>query len=143
MRVGKDESEQAFDDDVSQVARLRGLRVSQPALARLMSYDYPGNVRELRNLLERASVMCDGEVISAEHLPDHVRASAGTQASMPSALSGDGAQGGGTATLRAIEADLLRSRVATHRGTRKELARMLGVSERTLYRKLTRIAPPE
>jgi two-component system response regulator HydG len=44
------------------------------ALWLLQTYDYPGNVRELRNVLERASLMCDGDVIGVEHLPPELQA---------------------------------------------------------------------
>ena len=124
------------DTLLRRVARSRTLRLSQPALALLVAYDYPGNVRELRNILERASVMCDGEVIGAEHLPDAVRAAGMTAPS----LARTAADASTPVTLRAIEADRLRQLSAAHQGTRKELARKLGVSERTIYRKLKRIS---
>ncbi len=123
------------DTLLRRVARSRTLRLSQPALALLVAYDYPGNVRELRNILERASVMCDGEVIGAEHLPDAVRAAG----AMDHARARSAADIGPPVTLRAIEADRLRQLSAAHQGTRKELALKLGVSERTIYRKLKRI----
>lgn len=124
------------DTLLRRVARSRTLRLSQPALALLVAYDYPGNVRELRNILERASVMCDGEVIGAEHLPDAVRV-AGTMDGAPARSAEDV---GTPVTLRAIEADRLRQLSAAHQGTRKELALKLGVSERTIYRKLKRLS---
>jgi DNA-binding NtrC family response regulator len=123
------------DTLLRRVARSRTLRLSQPALALLVAYDYPGNVRELRNILERASVMCDGEVIGTEHLPDALRAAA-TADPTPARAAADA---GRPLTLRAIEADRLRQINSAHQGTRKELARKLGVSERTIYRKLKRI----
>jgi len=46
---------------------------SQEALAQLSSYDYPGNVRELRNMVEYAVMVCPGEQVLPEHLPPHVR----------------------------------------------------------------------
>jgi DNA-binding NtrC family response regulator len=42
------------------------------ARAALVDHDWPGNVRELHNALERAVILCDGELITAEHLPLHV-----------------------------------------------------------------------
>jgi two-component system response regulator HydG len=122
------------DTLLRRVARSRTLRLSQPALALLISYDYPGNVRELRNILERASVMCDGEVIGPEHLPESVRTA--TQASGSPTLQAAGKKSEACVSLRKIEADLLRTHIATHQGTRKALALRLGVSERTIYRKL-------
>ena len=123
------------DTLLRRVARSRTLRLSQPALALLVAYVSPGNVRDLRNSLERASVMCDGEVIGTEHLPDGVRAAE----TMDCAPARSTADIGMPVTLRAIEADRLRQLSAAHQGTRKELALKLGVSERTIYRKLKRI----
>ena len=128
------------DSLLRRVARSRTLRLSQPALALLVAYDYPGNVRELRNVLERASVMCDGEVIGPEHLPDAIR-NAGKAGRLPEPSATGVANGSCSLTpVRGIEDDLLRTFLATHQGTRKELALRLGVSERTIYRKLSRIA---
>ena len=127
------------DSLLRRVARSRTLRLSQPALALLVAYDYPGNVRELRNVLERASVMCDGEVISPEHLPDAMRNAGKTGRLLDPIVKGVAEDTCSPTTLRGIEDDLLRTFVATHQGTRKELALRLGVSERTIYRKLARI----
>jgi PAS domain S-box-containing protein len=46
---------------------------SREALALLSAYDYPGNVRELKNMVEYAVMVCAGEMITPEHLPPHVR----------------------------------------------------------------------
>ncbi len=53
--------------------RKQVLGFSEEALALLSSYDYPGNVRELRNMVEYAAMVCPGEYILPEHLPPHVR----------------------------------------------------------------------
>src|SRR5690606_36544862 len=99
----------------------------------------PGNVRELLNVLERASLMCDGGLIGPEHLPEEVLhpglAEAddfGSLATRPRVAAGGYEPVGPEAvqrqaTLRAVRA---------HRGNRRELARRLGISERTLYRRL-------
>jgi DNA-binding NtrC family response regulator len=91
----------------------------------LTRYDYPGNVRELRNILERASLLCDGNAILPSHLPEEVRSfRGGAPAVTP------------RASLKVLERQTLQARLAEHRGSRKALARELGVSERTLYRRL-------
>ncbi len=99
-------------------------------LLALQAYDFPGNVRELRNILEWALLMADGHTIMPAHLPDDLRG--GTTAELPSAHSFTG----GILPLASLEQDYLRWAVATHGDDRAELARQLGVSERTLYRKL-------
>jgi DNA-binding NtrC family response regulator len=117
---------------LARVAAGRNLRLSPEALERLMAYDYPGNVRELRNVLERASLLCDGDVIQPEHLPPEVIQgddALGLSASAP-------AQG---KTLEDIEDEALWRRLAIHQGNRKTLAAELGISERTLYRRLRKL----
>ncbi len=65
--------------------RKQVLGFSEEALRLLSSYDYPGNVRELRNMVEYAVMVCPGETVLPEHLPPHVRFSA---PSAPSGLHG-------------------------------------------------------
>ncbi|WP_131110735.1 sigma-54 interaction domain-containing protein [Sulfuricystis thermophila] len=117
---------------LARVAPGCSLRLSEEALACLMAYDYPGNVRELRNVLERATLLCDGDVILPEHLPPELIH--GGDATAPSGGPVVAAQ-----TLEDIEDEALRRRLAAHHGNRKALAAELGISERTLYRRLQRI----
>jgi DNA-binding NtrC family response regulator len=120
---------------LDRVAPGRVLALAPEALACLAAYPYPGNVRELRNLLERASLMCDGDTIAVRHLPDEV------VALRERAPQAHGATGACTApaepaTLRDIGREALRAILARHRGSRRDLARRLGISERTLYRRI-------
>jgi transcriptional regulator with PAS, ATPase and Fis domain len=98
-------------------------RLAPDALECLVRHDYPGNVRELRNILERACLMSDGPAIERRHLPLDICA-----AGHPPA--------GGDAPLRTAEREAFARAVAAHTGSRRELAVALGISERTLYRKL-------
>jgi len=88
----------------------------------LAHYDYPGNVRELRNILERASLMADGALIQRSDLPPEICAAA-----CRSAAANPLEAAGRRAFARAV---------AAHTGSRRELAESLGMSERTLYRRL-------
>jgi DNA-binding NtrC family response regulator len=119
----------------------------------LSQLNFAGNVRELRNLLERTALMCDGQVIELSHL----EAALGTAAGAPSVAAGvnDAAVGaqpplgslppGGAApvSLHDIELAVLREQVRQHRGGRAELAAKLGISERSLYRKLKELEAQE
>ncbi|MDC7787682.1 sigma 54-interacting transcriptional regulator [Rhodoplanes sp. TEM] len=120
------------------VAPGRHLRLSPAAVDVLVAYDYPGNVRELRNLVERASLLCDGGEIRPEHLAEEVRrGSADAAPALDMALDMAGASAAaGPMRWDALQAQLLRDTVAAHRGTRGELAAKLGISVRTLYRRL-------
>ena len=112
---------------LARVAPGRQLRVGPEALERLVAHDYPGNVRELRNLLERASLMCDGDEIQTRHLPEDLLAGSGTPDDPEAAPHGG---------------DDLRALLAAHRGSRARLAHALGISERTLYRRLKVLGAP-
>ena len=114
---------------LSRVASGRSLAISDEAIDLLCHYDYPGNVRELRNIIERASLLCDGEAIQPIHLPEEVRSGRALPAN-------DAVK---SASLEELERQTLETRLAHHRGSRKKLAAELGISERTLYRKLKRL----
>ena len=95
----------------------------------LEAYDFPGNVRELRNIVERASLLAENGSIEARHLPDAVRRASGSPAHGLARLPA-------RKPLQDAESAALREAVRVHGGTRRELAAALGMSERTLYRKL-------
>ncbi len=103
----------------------RPLRMHAEAMEKLSQHDFPGNVRELRNLIERAALLADGNTILAGHLPERL----GEPASGAPA-SGD------IVPLAEAERSYLRWAVSRHKGDRHALARRLGVSPRTLFRKL-------
>jgi len=95
----------------------------------LMAYGYPGNVRELRNIVERASLLATDARIEVEHLPPELVAT-------PAEPAGGAGPRSTPPKLRSTEREALDRALAEHQGNRRELARALGVSERTLYRKL-------
>lgn len=128
---------------LERVASGRDLQLSPDALACLGRYDFPGNVRELRNVLERASLLCDGSIIQPEHLPAEVleseRRSDGIVGVGETVPGRDGTPDDVSQTLSDLENLVLRQRLERHRGNRKALAAELGISERTLYRKLRQL----
>jgi two-component system, NtrC family, response regulator HydG len=93
-------------------------------------YPWPGNVRELANVIERALVVCKGNVIVPECLPPHLfetrTALPGEAPEMPDL------------TLQAAEREQILRALQASGGKRVEAARRLGLSRRTLYRKLSR-----
>ena len=112
---------------LERVAPQRGLRLSPDALQTLEQHPFFGNVRELRNLLERCALLCDGKVIEAKHI--HTALHSG-QAISPRPHT----QAAAPAPSHTPSDDELRQRLAQHQGSRAELAAQLGMSERTLYR---------
>lgn len=121
---------------LERVAPGRGLSLSTATFDCLVRYEYPGNVRELRNVLERASLLCDGSVILPEHLPSEV------VSADPPKMGRQGAPAPHSGALNGLAESLLRTRLAAHRGSRKALADELGISERTLYRRLRKLGLP-
>ncbi|MDO9599619.1 MAG: tripartite tricarboxylate transporter substrate-binding protein, partial [Azoarcus sp.] len=138
---------------LERVAPRRQLTLSPAAMQVLTKYAFPGNVRELRNVLERASLMCDGEVIGPEHLAEEVVDQTFSQtSSLPASSSptssahwapdsegvvrGHPAEGDSVLDLDQVQREALLQVVRRHHGSRRDLARKLGLSERTLYRRL-------
>jgi transcriptional regulator with PAS, ATPase and Fis domain len=99
--------------------------VSDDVLSRLMEYDYPGNVRELENIIEHAFVLCRGALIETSHLPPQLRGT--TEATTPN-IAG--------MTLEAMERFLIANALQRHNGNRTAAARQLGINPSTLFRKL-------
>ncbi len=111
---------------LARVAGGRKLRLSRAAIGWLRDYEFPGNVREMRNLLERACLLCDGDEIDLRHLPD------------ASATNAAVLQGGRDRSFEKTKLtdQQLQELARSFMGSRRELARRLGLSERTLYRRL-------
>ncbi len=102
--------------------------VSSDVMALLMAHDYPGNVRELENVVERAFVLCAGGRIERIHLPPELT---GQPASPPTPVGGTIA-----AQTRAAEAQAIRAALERCGFNRLAAARELGLHKSTLFRKI-------
>jgi two-component system response regulator HydG len=120
---------------LARVAPGRRLTVAPAAMRALQAYAFPGNVRELRNVLERASLLCDGEEIGTQHLDEEFRAGCAGPA-LQDATDGQPMEGETAVDLEEAQRQMLARVVFNHTGSRHDLARKLGISERTLYRRL-------
>jgi len=109
--------------------RNRSTKLSKEALSAMQSYDWPGNVRQLENVLERAAAFCEDGVIAVEDLPGPVRGSE------PSGRVPDGI--GGIA-LSDLEREALVQTLKLCNGNKAETARRLEVTEKSIYNKLKR-----
>ena len=105
-------------------------RFTEGALSKMCDYAFPGNIRELRNIVEMAALLANDDDIEASDLPSHVQFGEG-------ALCAD-VRADKVMSLDDLEANYLNRLCATFSGTPDELAQDLGVSTRTLYRKLQR-----
>lgn len=115
---------------LKRIAPGRELSLSPEAKACLMSYNFPGNIRELLNMLERASILVDGRQILPEHLPDACPDESPTAAAATALPFGD------VVSLEEMEKRYLRWALDRLPPSRREQAHALGVSERTLFRKI-------
>lgn len=105
----------------------RAARVAPEALALLESYDFPGNVRELTHVLERAVIVAEGERIEACDLPEALRLAASYKQRRERRQ-----------TLAELEADYILETLRATKGNKSEAARLLGISRKNLYEKLAR-----
>jgi len=109
--------------------------ISKEAMAVLMNYDYPGNVRELQNIIEHACVLCPVGNIVSGYLPQYLLA--------PEPLWNEAANGvngvNNKMTLKDMEISLIRSALEKAEGNRAEAARILGIHKTTLYRKMKKM----
>jgi Nif-specific regulatory protein len=98
-------------------------RISTPAIDMLASYHWPGNVRELENALERAVLVCDGQVLHAHHLPPSLQTAEASGTVVGVSLKD---------ALGAYERDLIQDALKTTRGNRAKAARLLSTTKRIL-----------
>jgi DNA-binding NtrC family response regulator len=112
--------------------------ISADALALLLRYDWPGNIRELRNVMERALALCPGSTITPEHLPHDKAAGAPIGAPDGGVLPvGPESSEELVAERRAIEAAL-----ANCAGNQTRAAEQLGISRRTIANKIKQFKIP-
>ena len=107
------------------------LRISRSATAALERYSWPGTIRELRNVLERAALVCEGEVIEPEHLHFQVSSS---RAAHPLRVIGG--------TLKDMERAYINHVLQDEGGSIERSARRLGIPRSSLYNKMKRFEIP-
>ena len=137
---------------VAEQLELKPLSIGNDALAVLMRYGWPGNVRQLAGVLFRAALQCDGSSLTADHFP-HIAVQSRFTArrsdispTLSKSRSDQAISGAPDVTLytsdghlrplEEIEADIIRLAIGHYRGRMTEVARRLGIGRSTLYRKL-------
>jgi Nif-specific regulatory protein len=105
-------------------------RISTPAIDMLTAYHWPGNVRELQNVIERAVLVCDGQVIHAHHLPPTLQTAEASGTVLNVSLS---------EAVAAFERDLLQDALKTTRGNRAKAARLLRTTDRIFNYKVRQL----
>ncbi|UCE84400.1 MAG: sigma 54-interacting transcriptional regulator [Deltaproteobacteria bacterium] len=105
-------------------------RIAEDAMDILLNYDYPGNIRELENIIEHACVLCQGEIVERRHLPLYM------QAIQSSRDEGFVARPGVTEARVQRERELIVEALEEHRWHRQKAAKALGMDRTTLWRKM-------
>ena len=133
LRERKGDIPLLIDHFVSELSAQHGRAVrgiAPEARTALLRYDWPGNVRELRNTIESMVLLARGGILLLEDVPDPIRSSE----------SGGGSHGGAHdfvgRSLAEVERDLVRENLKAFGGNREKTAKVLGIGERTLYRKI-------
>jgi transcriptional regulator with PAS, ATPase and Fis domain len=101
--------------------------VSKDVFATLQEYEFPGNARELANIVERSVIIANGKRLEVEHLPPTLTASVMTRRNRAKPLS-----------LAQLEAAYIADILAASGGNKTESARILGISRKNLYEKIAR-----
>ena len=104
-------------------------RISTPAIDMLASYHWPGNVRELENTIERAVLVCDGDVVHGHHLPPSLQTAEASGTVIRVSLS---------EAVEAYEKDMIMDALKTARGNCAKAARLLSSTERIVNYKVKR-----
>ncbi len=112
-------------------------KISKEARDLLLRYAYPGNVRELENIIERSLVVSRGDVIATRDLPFQVR-----EGMQEAKLSNDSKEASLNTMLSEMERDLIMKALDEHGGVQTKAAQSLGISERVLRYKMKKYRIP-
>jgi len=129
LRERREDIPLLIDHFVERYNRLQNKEIgglSEEALAVLMEHEYPGNIRELQNVIEHAFVLCQAGLIQLQHLPPYLRER--SRHDLPAGIGG--------ASLRSMERILIEEALRRHAGNRALAARELGINPSTLFRKI-------
>ena len=120
---------------LSRVAKNRGLKstikINTEALKLMQRYDWPGNIRQLENVMERASAFCENQTIEVQDLPSEITQEPDLDVNF---------KGGSLANipLRELEQAALSQTLKACKGNKAETARRLGITDKSVYNKLKR-----
>ncbi len=109
--------------------------VAKDCMQVLMNYDYPGNVRELENIIEHACVLCPVGPLLIDYLPHYLASGESYQDERESARQPVET----SLTIEEMESRLIRSALERNNGNRAKAANDLGIHKTTLYRKMKRL----
>jgi PAS domain S-box-containing protein len=117
--------------NIKMVRKITG--VSPEVMELFMSYDFPGNIRELENIIEHAFVLCRNSIITTSHLPQELKDHSPQIKATPSTK---------TPPLKEAEAQVVLAALKKHDGHRGKAAQELGIDKSTLWRKMKKRGIP-
>jgi transcriptional regulator with PAS, ATPase and Fis domain len=130
LRDRKEDIPLLVDHFVEEFNRLRHkdiAGIASPALEILMKHSFPGNVRELENIVEHAFVLSPGGVIKPDHLPEYLKG----QKAIPAVTI--------ARTMKEMESLFIIAALKRNNWSRKDTAQELGIDTSTLYRKIRKL----
>ncbi len=127
LRERKEDIPRLAEYFISRMPGKRRIQIGEDALEILHQYSWPGNIRELQNVIERALILLDGDVIRAKDLPGNMKSEQGAPLYQLER---------NLLTLEDLERLYIQNLLKRFSGHRARIAATLGISERSLYRKL-------
>jgi DNA-binding NtrC family response regulator len=128
---------------LTRLASRRGLTesvISMESVDLLMAHEWPGNIRELANVIERATILAGNGPIQPEHLPTQLPSRNKSHPNNPSPIASPHFQiPDGNPTLRDIEMKYIQTILEKHNGNKPAASRELGISLKTLYNKINQL----
>lgn len=126
---------QHFLTRIAKSQQTPNLSISPEAIQAIQLYQWPGNIRQLENLIERAAAFCSDNKISAQDLPQEVQNPKTTTDQHQTSITGLAGH-----TLAEIETQAIAQTLSLCQGNKAETARRLGISEKSIYNKMKRHA---
>lgn len=136
LRERKEDLPLLIDTLLQRIAGARKPSLHPETMALLTDYHFPGNIRELRNILERASLLTDDDTIYPNHLPKECRKVENPLPLLDERFETDEDELQKVLPLDVVEERYLRQVLGKYPNAKQKLAEKLGISERTLYRKV-------
>jgi len=130
LRERRDDLPLLIDAFLREFAEANGrgsVQLAPKARQALQDYDWPGNVRQLRNVIEGIVVMSTGREIALRDLPEEIRSATPDRGTVTLRVG---------ASLNDAERELIRATLARNGGNRAQTAKVLGIGRKTLYRKM-------
>ena len=126
----------AFLQDIGRQFGRPPAGISREARELLLQYHWPGNVRQLRNTLERAAILCEGALMTGEHLSLEPRPASPAPVRPASRVAGAGSDAAGAADLKSMERAAIERALRESRHNKSRAAKVLGLTRTQLYVRL-------